>query len=196
VYTNLTLLSERLADQFLRYRVNLATSFYSPHKSTHEEVTGVKGSFERTVAGIQCALRKKIPLRVGVVSMKTNEHDVAESVQFLVRLGIDKSKIEIDHTRPVGRGSDIVKIQSLEETLCGQCWQGKLAVSWDGSCYPCVFARRVVVGNLSERNVDEIVRSEKLKSFRKRIFDRSSGRIYTSGQEFLRRFLALLSETN
>ena len=196
VYTNLTLLSERLADQFRRYRVNLATSFYSSLKETHEEVTGVEGSFERTVAGIQYALRKKIPLRVGLVSMKTNEHDVAEAVKFLVGLGVDKGKIEIDHTRPVGRGSGIVKLQSLEETLCGQCWQGKLAVSWDGSCYPCVFARRVMVGNLSKSSVGEIVRSEKLKTFRRRIFEHSRKRMYASGQEFLNRFLTLLSETN
>ena len=196
VFTNLTLVTESLADQFRRHRVHVATSFYSPHKDTHEAVTGVRGSFDKTVGGIQCVLRKKIPLRVGVISMETNKNEARDCIDFLVRMGVDRDKIAIDHTRPVGRGENLVKLQNLEETLCGHCWEGKLAISWDGACYPCVFARQVLVGKLTCSSLGDILRSEQLQQFRKRIFNYSSKvAVTTSGQDPLSRLLAIFSGT-
>jgi MoaA/NifB/PqqE/SkfB family radical SAM enzyme len=196
VYTNLTLVSEGLADQFHKYRVQVATSFYSSRRDAHEAVTGIKGSFDKTVAGIRSVLRKKIPLRVGVIPMETNENEVRDCVEFLVRLGVDKDNIRIDSTRPVGRGENLVKLRSLEETLCGHCWEGKLAISWDGKCYPCVFSREVVVGTVNGSNLGEVLRSEQLEQFRKRIFNYSSKvAVTTSGQDLLGRLLAIFSGT-
>jgi MoaA/NifB/PqqE/SkfB family radical SAM enzyme len=174
VYSNLTLVSETLANQFRRYRVQLATSFYSSNKEAHDAVTGVEGSFDKTVRGIRCVLRKRIPLRVGLIAMETNESEVRDCIDFLVGIGIERNNIRVDHTRPVGRGEDLVKLQSLEETLCGHCWDGKLAVSWDGTCYPCVFSRAVAVGTLRTNSLDEVLHSERLEQFRKRIFNYSS----------------------
>jgi MoaA/NifB/PqqE/SkfB family radical SAM enzyme len=196
VYTNLTLISETLANQFRRYRVQLATSFYSSRKEVHEAVTGVEGSFDKTVGGIRCVLRKKIPLRVGVISMETSKNEVKDCVDFLVGMGVERDNIRIDHTRPVGRGENLVKLQSLEEKLCGHCWEGKLAVSWDGTCYPCVFSREVAVGKLNASNLDEVLRSERLEQFRRRIFNYSSRfAVRTGGQDLLSSLLALFSDT-
>jgi MoaA/NifB/PqqE/SkfB family radical SAM enzyme len=196
VYTNLTLISETLANQFRRYRVQLATSFYSSRKEVHEAVTGVEGSFDKTVGGIRCVLRKKIPLRVGVISMETSKNEVKDCVDFLVGMGVERDNIRIDHTRPVGRGENLVKLQSLEEKLCGHCWEGKLAVSWDGTCYPCVFSREVAVGKLNASNLDEVLRSERLEQFRRRIFNYSSRfAVRTGGQDLLGSLLALFSDT-
>lgn len=194
VYTNLTLISETLADQLRKYRVQLATSFYSPRREAHEAVTGVRGSFDKTVSGIRCVLRKKIPLRVGVISLETNKNEARDCIEFLVRIGVDRNNIRIDHTRPVGRGENLVKLQSLEETLCGHCWEGKLAVSWDGTCYPCVFSREVTVGTVTASNLGEVLRSERLEQFRKRIFNYSSRfAVRTGGQDLLGSLLALFS---
>lgn len=196
VYTNLTLISETLANEFRRYRVQLATSFYSSRKEVHEAVTGVSGSFDKTVGGIRCVLRKKIPLRVGVISMETSKNEVKDCVDFLVGMGVERDNIRIDHTRPVGRGENLVKLQSLEEKLCGHCWEGKLAVSWDGTCYPCVFSRDVAVGTLNASNLDEVLRSERLEQFRRRIFNYSSRfAVRTGGQDLLGSLLALFSDT-
>lgn len=196
VYTNLTLISETLANQFRRYRVQLATSFYSSRREVHEAVTGVAGSFDKTVSGIRCVLRKKIPLRVGVISMETSKNEAKDCVDFLVGMGVNRDNIRIDHTRPVGRGENLVKLQSLEEKLCGHCWEGKLAVSWDGTCYPCVFSREVAVGRLNASDLDEVLRSERLEQFRKRIFNYSSRSAQrTGGQDLLGSLLALFSDT-
>ena len=195
VYTNLTLISERLADQLGKHRAHVATSFYSSRKDVHESVTGVKGSFDRTVRGIRCVLRKKIPLRVGVISMENDEVATKDCIDFLVGLGVNRDRIGIDHTRPVGRGGSLVKLRSLEETVCGHCWDGKLAVSWDGACYPCIFSRQVAVGKYTGGNLGEILQSARLKQFRNRIFDYSSAlAARTAGQDLFDRILAIFSQ--
>jgi MoaA/NifB/PqqE/SkfB family radical SAM enzyme len=185
VYTNLTLVNDRLADQFQKFGVQLATSFYSTQKDLHDSVTGVRGSFEKTVSGIRCALSKQIPLRVGITSMQQNKNNIAACIEFLVQLGIARSNINVDHTRPVGRALNLVRPQTLEETLCGDCWRGKLAVSWDGTCYPCIFARRVSLGTLADSGLSQIVHSARLLEFRTRIRHHSAQRMRSSEQEEL-----------
>ena len=171
VYTNLTLLTDNFADEFSRFGVNVATSFYSCHEEIHDGITGVKGSFKKTVAGIRKILNKKIPLRIGIVTLDINKHEVNDVQRFLIRLGVDKNCIRTDHTRPVGRGLNLTTYENLEGSLCGRCWRGKLTISWDGNCYPCVFARIVNVGNVLTKNLSEIVSSEELKKFRISIYN-------------------------
>ena len=196
VFTNLTLISEALANQFRKHEIHVATSFYSPSKEVHDAVTGVKGSFDRTVGGIRRVLDKKIPLRVGIISMGTNQNqnDTKDCIEFLVEMGVDRNKIGVDHTRPVGRGSGLVKLERVEETVCGQCWKGKLAVSWDGACYPCIFSREVMLGRFTGSNLGEILHSAQLKQFRKKIFDHSAAvASATAAQDLFAELLAIFS---
>jgi radical SAM protein with 4Fe4S-binding SPASM domain len=167
VYTNLTLLTDDFIDKFSKCGVNIATSFYSSDEEIHDCITGVKGSFKKTVNGIEKILSNKIPLRIGIVTTDINKHEFNAAKQFLIRLGVDKNTVGVDQTRPVGRGLSLTPYENLGETLCGSCWKGKLAISWDGNCYPCVFARNVNVGNILTNSLSEIIYSEELKKFRK-----------------------------
>jgi MoaA/NifB/PqqE/SkfB family radical SAM enzyme len=194
VFTNLTLISEALANQFRKHEINIATSFYSPSKEVHDAVTGVKGSFDRTVGGIRRVLDMKIPLRVGIISMGTNQNGTRDCIEFLTGMGVDRNKIGVDHTRPVGRGGSLVKLERVEETVCGQCWKGKLAVSWDGACYPCIFSREVMLGRFTGSNLGEILHSAQLKQFRKKIFDHSAAvASATAAQDLFAELLAIFS---
>ncbi|MFZ0378676.1 MAG: radical SAM protein [Solirubrobacteraceae bacterium] len=167
VYTNLTISKPRIIEVFAECGVNVATSFYSADRSEHERVTGVRGSFDRTVTGIRRVIEAGLPLRVGMVAENPEREEVRAAVDFLVKLGVAADVIRIDHVRPVGRGSDIAPFESLEETLCGHCWERRLAVSFDGSCYPCVFSRSVIVGNIGDQTLTQVVQSPTLRSFRK-----------------------------
>jgi MoaA/NifB/PqqE/SkfB family radical SAM enzyme len=181
VYTNLTLMTDDFLAEFSRFNVNVATSFYSNSEETHDKITGVKGSFRRTVLGIRKVLDRKIPLRVGMVVTEANKEEIESAKTFLVELGVEKNNIRVDQTRPVGRGAGLTPYESLGETLCGKCWQGKLTVSWDGTCYPCVFARTVKVGNLLTMSLSEIVASAELGKFRRFVYSYRRG----SDSEFI-----------
>ncbi|HEV2986939.1 MAG TPA: radical SAM protein [Candidatus Angelobacter sp.] len=165
VYTNAALLSDSTCDVFAENSVHVATSFYSATAAAHEAVTLTAGSFEQTVAGIKRVVASAIPLRVGLI-LTGNDANEADMVKYLVALGVDRSAIKADNVRPVGRGSKMTPFESRAKTLCGACWNGKLTVSYDGACYPCVFSRDVNVGNIRHQSLTEIVTGHPLKAFR------------------------------
>jgi MoaA/NifB/PqqE/SkfB family radical SAM enzyme len=170
VYSNLTLVKSETLDVFSDCKVHMATSFYSRHKHKHDQITGVRGSFKKTIEGIDKVLERGLPLRVGIIDMDLNQGEAEETTQFLVERGVSRSEIKTDKTRPVGRGTELTPSAPLEETLCGKCWQGKLCITPDGSCYPCVFARDLEVGDVSSQPLADVVDSEKLLSTREMLF--------------------------
>lgn len=171
IYTNLTLLTDRVARLLSAYGTSIATSFYSFRRETHDRITGVRGSFDRTVAGIDRALSANLPLRVGIINTGMNDSEVQEAIEFLVARGVDRGWINTDKTRPVGRGADLTPSESLAKTLCGHCWRGKLCVTAHGACYPCVFARNLAAGSVLTQDVSTIVDSQELLGFRNLIYE-------------------------
>lgn len=165
VYTNLTILSSYLLDAFISHGVRIATSFYSSDPFLHDRVTGVRGSFNRTILGMRQILDAGIPLRVGLIEAGTRR-DASAAIELLATMGIDRQQIRIDHIRPVGRGNRHESKPELYDTLCGECWKGKLAVVPTGDAFPCVFARRVPVGNTIRQALQQILFSEALAEFR------------------------------
>lgn len=69
VFSNLVHVSARLWDTFDRPGVRLACSYYSDDDAEHARITGRRGSHARTTANIAEALRRSIPLRVGVIDV-------------------------------------------------------------------------------------------------------------------------------
>jgi MoaA/NifB/PqqE/SkfB family radical SAM enzyme len=170
IYSNLTMINSEMLDTFSDCNAHIATSFYSLHNETHDRITGVKGSFEKTIRGIDKVVARGLPLRVGIVVMQANEADIEQTIEFLVRRGVSRSEIKTDRSRPVGRGTDLTPPASLEETLCGKCWQGKLCITPRGSCYPCVFARHLEVGDVSSQPLADVVDSQKLLNTRNSLY--------------------------
>lgn len=165
VFTNATLLSDELVEQFRKKEVSIATSFYSFNPLVHDSVTRTNGSFTKTVNSIRWIVDKQIPLRVGIISMSLNDDHISETVDYLVSLGVSREKIRIDRVRGQGRGK-IISSDSGFDTLCGHCWMGKLAISYDGSVFPCVFARDFILGNVTNERLQDIVKKDSCIKFR------------------------------
>lgn len=152
VFTNLVHVTPRLWDAFARPGVRLATSYYSDDPGQHTAVTGRRGSHARTTANIAEAVRRSIPLRVGVVDVMDGQR-VSQASRQLTALGV--TDIGTDRLRQVGRG---VRTQDADVSqLCGNCARGKVAVSPTGEVWPCVFARWMPVGNVRAASLAEIV---------------------------------------
>lgn len=156
VFTNLTYVTPELWATLSRPAVSLATSYYSDDPAQHDNITGGRSSHRRTKANIAEAIRRGIPIRAGIIDTADGQR-VAEASQQLVDLGVPS--IGFDRVRQVGRGS---RDQMPNVTqLCGHCTSGVLAVSSDGTVWPCVFSRWLPVGNVREKSLANIITSDR-----------------------------------
>lgn len=153
VYSNLTHIRPGLWARLERDGVRLATSYYSDDPAQHEEITGGRGSHARTHANIREALRRGIPLRVGIVEVLEGQR-VDQAVAELRHLGIEN--IRVDRTRKVGRAAESSAPAGIGE-LCGQCFHYRASVSPDGDVYGCILSRDFPTGNVRQTPLREIL---------------------------------------
>lgn len=141
VFTNLVHVPARTWDAYLMPGVTLATSWYSDDPAEHAAITG-RRTWHRTAANIATALRRGIPLRVGVIDGIIPAQRAAQAAAMLADLGV--SDIATDRVRGFGRGTVADPAQA-----CGQCGRGVAAVLPDGSLTPCPMTRWRVAGNVT-----------------------------------------------
>lgn len=155
VYSNLLGISARMWDLFVRYRVRLATSFYSDIPEVHDAITMVTGSQQKTFSNIQKALALGLQLRVGIVRV-SEQQNIAATRRLLTEVGIAEQRIGVDRTRGVGRGAQLLQEDSIS-ALCGKCIKSRCAVTASGEVYPCIFARSFSLGNVLTQNIRSIL---------------------------------------
>lgn len=158
VYSNLVHVTDELWNVFGEPGVGLATSYYSDDAAQHAEITRRRGTHARTKANIVEALRRSVPLRVGLIDVSDGQR-VAAAEAELRALGV--TEIGRDRLRQVGRGVRDAGLDVAE--LCGDCARGKVAVSPAGDVWPCVFSRWMPVGNVRERGLGDIVASPEMR---------------------------------
>jgi MoaA/NifB/PqqE/SkfB family radical SAM enzyme len=151
IFTNLVHITADLWDVFSQPGVSLATSYYSDDPGEHAAVTG-RPSHARTRANIIEAVRRGIPLRVGVIDLGGGQR-AQEAMDELVALGVQN--VGYDRLRQVGRG--VRDRQPGADQLCGRCADGVAAVSPDGAVWPCVFSRWMSIGDVRRQPLREIM---------------------------------------
>lgn len=161
VFSNLAHVPPTLWDIFTLPGVHLATSYYSDEATQHERITQRRGSYTRTKSNISEALRRSIPLRVGIIDVAEGQR-VEQARAELTELGV--RSINVDRLRQVGRG--VRESTSATDELCGHCAQGVVAVSPTGEVWPCVFARWMPLGNVRTTSLSEILSGELMASAR------------------------------
>lgn len=171
VFSNLVHIGPRLWDTFSRPGVRLATSYYSDTASQHEVITRRRGSHARTRANIAEALRRDIPLRAGVIDVSSSERIGLQRTRAaqadLSSLGV--SDVGVDRLRRIGRGANASpgpdqpgSDQPDLDQLCGRCGHGAVAISPSGDVWPCVFARRIQLGNILDTDLATILSTTQL----------------------------------
>ena len=68
---------------------NILTSFMGSCPEIYETVSGVKGSFEKAVSGISCALKNGFNVTCNMVTTKLNVHDIYSTAKFLKGIGVN-----------------------------------------------------------------------------------------------------------
>jgi MoaA/NifB/PqqE/SkfB family radical SAM enzyme len=131
--------------------VRLATSWYTSDRLEHEQITG-RDTWRQTLGNIKEAVRRKIPLRVGLIDGILPDQHAAEGEELLRALGV--TDIGTDRLREFGRGTLPDPSQA-----CGHCGHGRAAVLPDGTVTPCPMTRWMVAGNVRETGLGEIMTS-------------------------------------
>ena len=165
VFSNLVHIGPRLWDTFSRPGVRLATSYYSDEASQHEAITRRRGSHARTRANIAEALSRDIPLRAGVIDVSTSDRIGRQRTHAaqadLSSLGV--ADVGVDRLRRIGRGANASPAPDQPgsepglDQLCGRCGHGAVAISSSGDVWPCVFARRIQLGNILDTDLATIL---------------------------------------
>ncbi|MBP8609894.1 MAG: radical SAM protein [Syntrophaceae bacterium] len=83
VLSNLTLLNDEIiAEMKENYLLGVQTSLYSMNPNIHDEITQVKGSFEKTKNAILKLIENDIPLQISCPIMKQNKNSYKDVVNW------------------------------------------------------------------------------------------------------------------
>ena len=153
---------------------------YGANAKTHETITTVSGSFDKTVFSIQRIREANIPVVLNVMMLKSNAEKIGEIIAFAksldvdYRVGIslifknDGSDSPMKHF--INDKDTIKKILSYEkerffsfdqhigkpksEFFCGAA-ETSFAISPDGTVYPCV-SLKISLGNILDDSISDI----------------------------------------
>jgi radical SAM protein with 4Fe4S-binding SPASM domain len=89
LFTNATLVTPRIADLLEEWLPSsIEVTLYGWTQATYEEVTGVPGSYERCISGIECLLDRGLPLQLKTVISTLNYHELPEMRKYAQELGV------------------------------------------------------------------------------------------------------------
>jgi len=90
LFTNATLVTERVADFLAAHPpFDIEVTLYGRTKATYESLTGIPGSFEKCLRGINLILQRNLPLKLKTVALTINKHEVASMKKFAHDLGVE-----------------------------------------------------------------------------------------------------------
>jgi len=132
LFTNGTFVTPSVADHLAKYPPFVVEiTLYGSTKETYERVTGVTGSYERCMRGIELLLERKIPLKLKTMVLTINRHEIQEIKSYSEGLGIDfrfdpilNLRLNGDHGPAKFRISpeEVVKLEMADEKMM-KAWQ-------------------------------------------------------------------------
>jgi len=83
LFTNATLITKEIADYLVEWPpFSIEVTIYGRTKEVYEAVTGIAGSYERCLRGIETLRRRGLPLKLKTVANSINRHEVHEMKRF------------------------------------------------------------------------------------------------------------------
>jgi radical SAM protein with 4Fe4S-binding SPASM domain len=89
IFTNGTLITERIADLFDEHRPrSIEISLYGMTRETYEKVTAVPGSYDKCIEGIERLVARGLPLTLKTMALTWNMHEIAAMTAYAESLGL------------------------------------------------------------------------------------------------------------
>jgi len=84
LFTNGTLVTAKVADHLAQWRpFSIEITLYGRTRQVHERVTGVPGSYERSVRAIRLFRERRLPLRIKTMALTLNRHEIGDLRRFV-----------------------------------------------------------------------------------------------------------------
>ena len=184
IFTNATLLTNRIASYLSKTGVKVAVSVYSYNSFNHDLVTKISGSHVWTLQGIELLKKYNIPYRIASTLMAGI--DLGDKNTDLFSLNSNRDVI-----RMTGRGNikllsvDLIKKRLITEknfskplsysyikrlTKGHNCFLKDIYIAADLTVYPCVMERRISHGNLRGNRLYNIIKPD-IQNFNKNQVD-------------------------
>lgn len=108
--SNLTLVTDEIAQNLKKFKINVLTSILSFDPEIHDSITSSKGSFRRLIEGIKVLLKNKVPIGVNMVVMQKNVNQIYETGKFVHNLGVDTFRATKVHPAQGSSGFEKLKL--------------------------------------------------------------------------------------
>ncbi|MGV9456359.1 radical SAM protein [Streptomyces sp. NPDC003635] len=151
VYSNLYRVRLEHWTLYGRANLSLATSYYSDKPAEHDKITGRTGSHQATRANIVEAVRRGIPVKVGILD-HGNGQRAKEARADMLALGVQD--VGIDRLRAVGNAATTPAVASTTQ-LCGHCADEKAAILPD----VCEIGRFLTAGDVRHGSLKAVLSS-------------------------------------
>jgi radical SAM protein with 4Fe4S-binding SPASM domain len=90
LFTNGTLITPRIADYLAVWRpFSIEITLYGRTRETYERLTGIPGSYDKCIRGIQLLRERSLPLALKSVAVTLNVHELGAMQEFADELGVD-----------------------------------------------------------------------------------------------------------
>ena len=165
-------------------------SVYGSNAATHDSITQVKGTHEKTLSAIKSLRDRGIPVVINIMLLKSNAHEAASIVDLAKKLGAEyRIGLSIIHknngdTSPLSyfiNDADIIEnILRMEEKIfnidmplmkkdkygliCG-AGTATLSISPYGNVYPCLSLNGKSMGSIFEKSLIAIWENQDRKAY-------------------------------
>lgn len=180
IFSNGTLITREDIKKFKELDVNIAISLYSDQANIHDQITGVQGSFDKTIKSLEYLRDIGVNTRIGFVLMKQNQETAESTLKLISSFGFNTGS-RPDIVRPLGRGDsrltpdkELVRKFGLTTSpnfitnpqdfnrnyFYNPCWYGKISVNSQGQISPCIMSENKTLGIFNNNSIIDTINSE------------------------------------
>ena len=135
LFTNGTALTPRIADHLADWRpFAIEITLYGRTRETYERVTGVPGSYERCLRGVDLLLERDLSLRLKTMVMTLNRHEVGDMEAYATSLGVEFRSDAMLNVRLDGGRQPAQLRLSPEEVIALDLADEKQMQAWGEFC--------------------------------------------------------------
>ena len=187
VLSNLTLLTDAMVEEMVKNPLlSVQTSIYSMSPKTHDSITGVKGSLEKTLSSLEKLRVAGIPMQISCPIMQQNKESFAEvmafadhkgmkvSTNYVIFASYDNTKCNLDCRLSLNDISNVFDKLATDSYMHDMCLIAEekeslplkspicsvcryyMCVSANGEAYPCVGWQGKVIGDTARQSLKEI----------------------------------------